>query len=153
MCIRDRNVTYVAGSCSPACTYNATNRTVAWNIGAVAVGAQGALTFNVNVNSTAAPGAVVANSAAISDDNSNGADPNTSNNSAYDSDTVAAPNIVLEKQISSAHTPPNWGDQLTFVLSYVNRGAVTATNVVISDPLPAGTTYVSPLPALSLIHI
>ncbi|WP_423224659.1 DUF7619 domain-containing protein [Candidatus Amarolinea aalborgensis] len=141
------NVTYVAGSCSPACTYNATNRTVAWNIGAVAVGAQGALTFNVNVNSTAAPGAVVANSAAISDDNSNGADPNTSNNSAYDSDTVAAPNIVLEKQISSAHTPPNWGDQLTFVLSYVNRGAVTATNVVISDPLPAGTTYVSPLPA------
>ncbi len=136
------NVTF--GSCSPpTCGYASGPRTVTWSDLAAAVGEQGVLTVNVTVDSGATPGAVVLNQAAITDDGTHGADPNTSNNIAYDSDTVAAPNIVLEKSINSVAEPPNWGDQVTFTLSYANRGRVIAKNVVISDPLPANTTFVS----------
>ncbi len=134
------NVTFV--SCSPACTYDSGARTVAWSGLSVAVGAQGALTINGTVNAAAAAGAVVLNQATISDDGAHGVDPNTSNNSAYDSDTVAAPNLVLTKRSSSVNTPPAWGEEITFILSYTNQGPTTARNVVISDPLPAGAAFV-----------
>jgi uncharacterized repeat protein (TIGR01451 family) len=44
---------------------------------------------------------------------------------------------VVDKSIASA------GDVLTYTLNYFNSGKVGATNVVISDPVPAHTTFLS----------
>ncbi len=47
--------------------------------------------------------------------------------------------LTLDKIVDRATATP--GSQLTYTLSYQNTGNQAATNVVISDPLPAGTTF------------
>ena len=134
----DADVTYV--SCSDSCAYDANGRTVSWAIGDLAVGAAGTRTVTVSVNTAAAPGAVIGNKAAIT---GNEPDSDLSNNTAYDSDVVARPEIVLAKTVTGTATPPAWGGQVTYRLTYTNMSAVAATNVVITDPLPAGVTFQS----------
>lgn len=51
-----------------------------------------------------------------------------------------APGLTIEK--SAAATVPS-GANLTYSITYGNTGQLSANNVVISDPLPAGTTFVS----------
>ncbi len=51
-----------------------------------------------------------------------------------------APGLTIEK--SAAETVPS-GSNLTYTITYGNTGTLNANNVVISDPLPAGTTFVS----------
>lgn len=51
-----------------------------------------------------------------------------------------APGLTIEK--SAAATVPS-GANLTYSITYGNSGQLSANNVVISDPLPAGTTFVS----------
>ncbi|HSN77670.1 MAG TPA: hypothetical protein VL334_21560 [Anaerolineae bacterium] len=137
----DADVTYV--SCSDTCTYDAGAHTVTWSIGELAVGGSGTRTVTVNVNTTAATGAVIGNKVVITDDGTHGTDSDPSNNTAFDSDVVARPEIVLEKTATSATAPPNWNGQVTYRLTYTNVSDLAASNVVISDPLPTGTTFVS----------
>ena len=136
----DADVTYV--SCEPVaqCAYNSANHTVTWNIGNLAVGGFGELEVKVNVKGVTATGAVIGNKAAIT---GNETDSDLSNNTAYDSDLVTAPRIVLAKAATSTNTPPAWGEQITYRLTYTNVSDLAASNVVISDLLPAGTTFVS----------
>ncbi|MBI2952671.1 MAG: DUF11 domain-containing protein [Chloroflexi bacterium] len=54
---------------------------------------------------------------------------------------VGAPYLDISKSVSSASVSP--GSNVTFTITYGNSSAVAATNVVISDVLPAGTTFVS----------
>ncbi|MCB1888778.1 MAG: IPTL-CTERM sorting domain-containing protein [Rhodocyclaceae bacterium] len=54
-------------------------------------------------------------------------------------------NLVLEKQASvSSVANGTGGQQITYTIDYANTSAVTqATNVVLTDALPAGTSYAS----------
>ncbi len=137
----DANETFVSCPATPTCTYNETARTVTWVLGKLSPGDSGTLSFTVTMNSGAAPGTVIRNTAAI--DGGGGTDSDLSNNTAYDSDLVVAPNIVLAKTVTGTNTPPAWGGQVTYRLTYTNMSSVAATNVVITDPLPAGTAFVS----------
>ncbi len=51
-----------------------------------------------------------------------------------------APGLTIEK--SAAASVPS-GSDLTYTITYGNTGQIDANNVVISDPLPVGTTFVS----------
>jgi len=93
-------------------------------------------TFKVDPN-FAGPGPIV-NGASVS---SSGFDPNTSNNSGTVNTTISVAADVGVAQAAPASTVA--GTNTTFVISVSNNGSSTATNVVISDPTPAGVTFVS----------
>ena len=56
-----------------------------------------------------------------------------------------SPVLSLTKIVAnlSGAGSPEPGNTLEYTLSVVNTGTVTATNIVLSDPIPANTTYVS----------
>jgi uncharacterized repeat protein (TIGR01451 family) len=75
-------------------------------------------------------------------------DPNTGNNSASATETPQQANqadLVLVKSVSNP--TPNVGDTITFTVSLSNSGPNTATNVQVTDSLPAGLQFVSATPS------
>jgi uncharacterized repeat protein (TIGR01451 family) len=73
-------------------------------------------------------------------------DPNTANNSATETTTVtavpaASADLALMK--TDAPDPVLVGSNLAYTLTVTNNGPDGATGVTISDPLPAGVTFVS----------
>ena len=55
--------------------------------------------------------------------------------------TVVKDGKEQKKQITASKFAP--GDIIIYTISYNNAGNVTATNAVIDDPVPEGTTYVT----------
>jgi uncharacterized repeat protein (TIGR01451 family) len=65
-----------------------------------------------------------------------------SNESATNTTTVATPSITVSKAVSPAGNQPP-GTMLTYTIVVSNTGSGTASNVVLTDPIPANTTYVA----------
>ncbi len=75
-----------------------------------------------------------------------GGETNTSNN--RDNDTVAitsSADVGITKSVTPSTTAP--GTNVTYTLVVTNNGPSTAKDVKVSDPLPAGMTFVSVTPA------
>ncbi len=64
-----------------------------------------------------------------------------SNLGSDDPDFLASADVIVNKTASPDPVGP--GEQLTFTLEVFNCGPAMGVNVVVSDQLPAGTTYVS----------
>lgn len=129
-------VTYV--SSSPGGVYSATAGTVAWNLGTLGAGANGALALTVSVPNGAPPLTVLTNTVAIS---AIAQDTNPANNTG-EVLTVVGGNVNLltsAKTVNVAGVTP--GGTVTFTISLLNTGNVTAS-VTITDPIPAGASYV-----------
>jgi len=54
--------------------------------------------------------------------------------------TVTAKGKQVKKKIAAKGVKP--GEDIIYTLSYVNSGTEAASDVVISDPIPAGTSYI-----------
>ncbi|HEX3152354.1 MAG TPA: hypothetical protein VHR66_30050 [Gemmataceae bacterium] len=128
-------VTFVSASASQG-TYS--SATGLWTVGTVAPGATPTLAITVKVT---APGSVI-NTAAIDGDQF---DPNTSNNTDSTTANPQAADLAVTKVVSDA--TPNVGDQVTFTVTLTNSGPHSATNVQVTDLLPAGLTFVSAAPS------
>ena len=75
-------------------------------------------------------------------DSSPVADPDASNDAATDTDTLtAAADLSITKTDSA--DPVIAGQDLTYTLVVTNDGPSDATNVVVTDAVPAGTSFVS----------
>ena len=104
-------------------------------------GGAGLATFAVIVDNPLAAGVdQISNTASISDDGANGADPNPGDNS--DSDTTpmdAAPDLAIAKNDGGALPLP--GGTLAYTLTYANNGNQDATGVELTDTVPDNTTF------------
>jgi uncharacterized repeat protein (TIGR01451 family) len=118
-------------------TYNSS--TGVWTVGDVATSAAVQLRLTARVDTPNA----LANTATIG--HSDQFDPNTSNNSASASETPQQADLQVTKAVSDA--TPNVGDAIAFTVRLRNLGPDPATNVQVSDLLPAGLTLVSATPS------
>src|SRR5262249_31368500 len=100
-------------------------------------------TLTTQVKSPAAAGVnSITNPAQVADDGNNGADLTPGNNTASDTDTlVAAPDLTITKDDGLTTVTP--GHTVTYTLTMSNVGNQNATGVVVTDTLPANTTFVS----------
>jgi len=125
------------GSCSgPAI---GSNGTVTANFGTI--GSPGFATLSISVNVTAPGGITLTNTAVTT---SSTPDPATANNVASATTTVSAnglADLVITK--SDSPDPVVTGNNLTYTIGVDNNGPDPATNVVVTDTLPPGTTFVS----------
>jgi uncharacterized repeat protein (TIGR01451 family) len=122
-----------AGSCS------VTGNSVTVNIGTLANGASATVTLAASVNSATADGTTITNSASVS---SAAPDPNSGNNTATATTTVSNPTDLSITDTVSPN-PVVAGSNATFTLVVTNSGSATAQEVVVSESLPLGTTFVS----------
>ena len=111
--------------------------TVTWSLGAVNAAATGSVQMVVRVTSPLANGTTIASGALSIDCAETAAAPGPSTT------TTVASVPVLTIGAADAPDPVQAGANLTYTLSYANTGNADATGVVISDTLPASTTFVS----------
>jgi len=97
----------------------------------------------VTVNSPLPAGVTaITNTATVTDDGSNGPDPTPVNNTTTDVDPVAAaPDLRISKTDGVASTTP--GAMLIYTLTITNTGTQNATGVLVTDTIPANTTFVA----------
>lgn len=111
--------------------------TVTWNVGTVPAGATGNVSFTVQVDSPLADGTTIANNSYAVDSNET---PPVSGPPVATTVT-SAPALCIHK--AAGPNPVQAGDELTYLIVYGNTGTDTATNVVITDTVPANTSFVS----------
>jgi uncharacterized repeat protein (TIGR01451 family) len=110
-------------------------------VGAVAASAGGNATFAVDVVDPVPAGfTAVSNTASVADDGGNGPDPTPANNIDTDTTPVtAAPDLTIVKTDNGASVAP--GGTVLYTLAYANAGDQGATGVVLTDVVPANTTF------------
>jgi uncharacterized repeat protein (TIGR01451 family) len=123
---------YVNGTATAPVNFD--SGTLTWNIGDLAAGSRGELTFQVHVSSLASSGQQITNQASI-----------ISTEQTKASNTVvtivSTQSLMLLKMDSP--DPVRAGTNLTYTLQIKNTGTTSLTGIVLSDPLPVGTTFVS----------
>jgi large repetitive protein len=111
-----------------------------WTVGSLANAASATLTIVATVVSSAAQ----TNIATISHTDS--VDPISTNNQASATETPQQADLSVSKTVDNAS--PNVGGTVNFVITVADAGPNAATNVQLTDLLPAGLTYVSSAPSL-----
>lgn len=108
----------------------------------LAAGQTETVTIVVTVPAAAAAAAAITNTATITGD---GAEPTPDDvNSNTDSlDVAVTRQAVLTLAKTDSSDPSTVGDTLTYEILVTNTGPSSATNVVVSDTLPAGLTFVN----------
>src|SRR5439155_764372 len=110
---------------------------VTWNIGALAATASGSLQLVVQVTSPLANGTVITNGTYSIDSNETA----PTNGAAITTTVSSAPVLNISK--TDAPDPVAPGSNITYTISYSNTGNANATGVVITDTIPANTSFVS----------
>ena len=122
--------------------------TVTWNTGTLAAGASATYTVTVQVNSTLSA-STLTNSASVT---STTFDPNTANNSNSEDTVVrgSADLSVIKSDNAGSVTAGQDADPVvyagstyTYTIVAANAGNDAASNVVVTDTLPAGVSFVS----------
>ncbi len=126
-------VTYVDGA--PGC--NAAGQVVTCSVNPIAAGGSRQTGITVKVSEDAS--GEIENTAKVS---ANEPDPDPSDNtSTIETPIAGEADVAITKTVDNANPRP--GDIVTFTLTAKNVGNGTAENVVVSDTLPAGLTFVS----------
>lgn len=127
--------TTTAGTCSAA------PENISCSLGDLAVGARETITVTARVPSTWTGTGPVANTAHAQSDIT--PDPDTSNNTSTASITVEDPqaDLAVTKTLDSTEAVP--GKDVTYNIHLTNKGPSQASDVTLTDKLPAGLTLVS----------
>jgi uncharacterized repeat protein (TIGR01451 family) len=115
--------------------------TLSFAHGALEVGGGGTATLVLKVAPSVPAGLTeIVNTASIADDGSSGADANPNDNTATASNPLTA-SFDLRLTINPGATSALPGGTLAFTLNYSNTGNQGASGVVLTENLPAGTTF------------
>jgi uncharacterized repeat protein (TIGR01451 family) len=142
------NTTFVSESQTGGPAFTCTNPaagaagTVSCTLGSLPNGASASFNLVVNVQ-TSAPAGPLSNTATVSAATT---DPNPANNSATATTTVAVAVADVSISKTAGAGPFGTGRPVTYTIAVANAGPTAATNVVVSDVLPAGTTFTSATP-------
>jgi uncharacterized repeat protein (TIGR01451 family) len=109
--------------------------TVTWSIGTLPPGASGSIQMSVQVVSPLADGTQIVNDASSIDSNE------TSPVSATTATTTVTSAPILAISISDSPDPVVAGNLLAYTFSYSNSGNANTTGVVITDTIPANTSF------------
>lgn len=101
------------------------------------------LTLTVTVGAGVVNGTVLGNTATVA---SSTPDPNPGSESATADVTVVSSTVAVSLTKSDSPDPVLTGDDLTYTLTASNNGGTDLEQAVVSDTLPAGTTFVSLTP-------
>ncbi len=108
---------------------------VTWNLGTLAPGTTGTVQITVQVDSPLVHGTVLRNWITLSDDDGLTVEDIE--------DTRVRSRVLLTITKTDAPDPVLAGQELVFTLAYEATGNAPATDVTITDAVPAGTTFVS----------
>ncbi len=111
--------------------------------GSLAAGASATIHFVTKANSTFPAGTTsITNNTSVTDDGTNGVDTNLTNNFASDTDTLTgvAPDLTITKTDSKTNVIP--GAQNDYTLTITNAGNIGSTGIVVTETIPANTTFV-----------
>lgn len=108
----------------------------------LAAGQTETITIVVQVPAAAAAAAAITNTATITGEGVEPT-PDTLHPNTDNADVAVTRQAVLTLTKTDAPDPNTVGGTLTYQILVTNTGPSTATNVVVSDTLPAGLTYVS----------
>jgi uncharacterized repeat protein (TIGR01451 family) len=115
-------------------SFDGASGTVSWDLGELAPGASGVVTFSVTVNNFVRDGTVIRNIGYVNSDQTVEVASNVVRTD------VLAPEIEFTKLGPTVATR---GQVITYTLSYENVGGRQATGVTILDTAPVSTTYVT----------
>lgn len=142
--------TLVASTCvAPACTYDEASRTLTWTFDAVGPGATRTVTFEVTLDATFPSGTTDIKNSSVVTTTEEGPTPKTSNEttvtvtSAPKSEPSKTARNITTDGAAGTTISASPGDTIEYTLVYKNAGTSTAENVVLSDPIPNKTTFVS----------
>jgi uncharacterized repeat protein (TIGR01451 family) len=119
------------------------NGTVTFTIASFANAATATFTIVANV-SPSAPAGMLSNTANVT---TTATDPVPANNSSTASTVITVANADLAITKTAGPPPYGTGMPLTYTIAVSNAGPATAASVVVTDVLPAGTTFVSATPS------
>ena len=144
---RPTNITYVAGSsafngvgiANPTIV-NVTNLT--WN-GSFSIPANSARTLTFNANVLDVDGAYTNRSFAFVDNTRIDATTNTADNVPATAIVIAANLADLQTTKTAGSSSVDPTNTLSYTIAVTNLGPAIATNVVVNDTLPPGTTFIS----------
>jgi uncharacterized repeat protein (TIGR01451 family) len=110
---------------------------VTWNVGTVAAGATSTVSFVVTVNSGLPNGTILRNTTY------NIASTQTASAAGTELTTTVVSAPILNISKTAAPSPVVAGQDLTYTITYSNTGNENAANTVITDTIPANTTFKS----------
>lgn len=141
------NTTFNTGASTAGwvCTPNGNaGSTCTFALGTLTNGTVGTVVFAVTVDNplpTDPPPTQISNTATIGGD---GSETSTTNNQTTDTTPLLYPDVFISKgsnPVSGTVVRPN--DIITYSMIITSTGQTTATNVLVSDAIPNGTTYVA----------
>jgi uncharacterized repeat protein (TIGR01451 family) len=141
------NATFNLAGSSPgwSCANGApTGSVCSMAIGSLAGGGGGGQrTFAVTVSNLPAGVTEISNTASIADDGASGPDPSPANNTTSDATPLdpAGTGFDLAITKSDGGISVSAGEVIAYALSVANNGNQEATGVVVSETVPAGTTF------------
>jgi uncharacterized repeat protein (TIGR01451 family) len=127
------DVTFVPGSITGGASYDPATRSVTWT-GNVPRNDQQTITFQATVNPGLVAGTRIFNTVTIDD----GLRPPYQRlaTAVVQAADLSASRKVVDRDVAAS------GEELSYLITLTNLGFLTASQVSLVDPLPAGTTYV-----------
>lgn len=138
------NTTFV--SASDGGSYNPGTNSITWSLGTKNPGDAGTVSLTVAVGSPLAKGTLITNSAQLcgSGDLAVSQTPGPTTKCDDDATTTTVNSLpVLGLTKTDSPDPVPAGQLINYTVSWSVSGNAVATNVVITDPIPANTTFVS----------